>query len=1097
MDPPQKRQKSWLSSLLGGRSTTESPSSTNPTEKDHSRSANSTGTTTPSKARVGFAVPSVASPESPVKRASPSLLAQRKIFERPSGPSNKLASSTPKVTNFNSVSTPRTMFRASTRDGPSFAFTPRVPPNTMKESFPPATPGRSFRASTAELTGRGMSKITSSHDLFQMKIPEPDPKLTGEAIAKQVPKDANRTGSIYANEYLAHLCPPEFTDVQRNQFFCILDLRRLKYAADEIFVKKDWKLNILNFAKEYEKSRSLIMLRYGLYEFKSVKVSKEVFDKWKSDNNVPNGEDDAQEEEVAPPRSTAKVNGTAGILRAGKRKAQDELQPKSSLLDSSATTQSKRPRAAEREPLAETTTPALNKSSNKRKADKFDAEPEHAPRAAPAPPKSASRTFLERVANTPRKEPEPAKSNDTPSALKPKATPFAQAAKPATSSLARSVFDSGLKPPAGQAGASSNIFSYLSDASSAKGSGVGGDADGEDTDESDEDESEAQEASQSDEPSVAASGSAATPQPSSQAGAGSIFAPKQPASTNGESSVSSEASEAQTGRSLFDRVNKDSDGQPIRVFPAGSETPRFGSAAPSESGAVAPPEKDAEPAATNKTWNPDTPLKFAAPSSQPQSLFGGASVSKPKESTTPATGFIFGATPAVTKSSEPQAEEAPKPAAPKSIFGTNTSTSAFPANTSSSTTSLFGNSVSKPPAALFGQPKSTEPKPAEEAPKESAVPEPTTQQKSLFGNVNSTAAAKPATPQPPSTNMFGKLATEASTTPAAPQANNLFGSTPKPNGSVFGSTTPAPATSEPAKMPAFGATTSQPASAPAFGFPSATPSAAPSEGQKTPAVEQTSIFGASTTPAPAASQEPKPAAPEPAAQTEPAKSQPSLFGSTAAPSGGIFNFGATSQNAAAPSPAPAASFTFGQEASKPATTPQFGAAANGGGSAGSSFTFTAGGAASAGQSFNNPFATGGPNEGQSSSFTFGSTQPAGESSGTTPFMFGASGAGAGTSTPAAAFTFGGSQQASGTSTPTSNVFGGASTSAAPAPIFNFGGGGGSANAQSGGLFGQQQQPANSGLGFNFGPPMGGTSTGTSKYPRRFGRAQPRRASALI
>ncbi|CRK35852.1 hypothetical protein BN1708_019839, partial [Verticillium longisporum] len=108
------------------------------------------------------------------------------------------------------------------------------------------------------------------------------PELSGEALAKKVPSHLDSKGTVYADQFLQEYVPREYDDLQRRQLFCILDLRRLKHSANEVFAKKDWKLNIMNFAKEFEKSRSLIMLRYGLYEFKNVKPSGDVLRKWRA-----------------------------------------------------------------------------------------------------------------------------------------------------------------------------------------------------------------------------------------------------------------------------------------------------------------------------------------------------------------------------------------------------------------------------------------------------------------------------------------------------------------------------------------------------------------------------------------------------------------------------------------------------------------------------------------------------------------------------------------------------------------------------------------------------------------------------------------------
>src|SRR5688572_453490 len=168
----------------------------------------------------------------------------------------------------------RNIFRASTitDNPPAAAFSPSISATTPKKVFAPgATPEPSrFRASTAQATPRGIASKAKDKDLFPMRIASPPKELTGETLARKVPKDWNPKGSIYADQFLADLCPPEFDEEQRRQFFCILDLRRLKYAADEIFSRKGWKLNVMNFAKEFEKSRSIILLRYGLYEFQNV-----------------------------------------------------------------------------------------------------------------------------------------------------------------------------------------------------------------------------------------------------------------------------------------------------------------------------------------------------------------------------------------------------------------------------------------------------------------------------------------------------------------------------------------------------------------------------------------------------------------------------------------------------------------------------------------------------------------------------------------------------------------------------------------------------------------------------------------------------------
>jgi tubulin gamma len=353
----------------------------------------------------------------------------------------------------------------------------------MKKVFAPGAtpePGRVYRSSIAQATPRGLAAKTTAKDLFPMRIASPPPELTGEALTQKVPREWNSKGSIYADQFLAHLCPPELDEEQRRQFFCILDLRRLKYAANEIFARKDWKLNVINFAKEFEKSRSIILLRYGLYEFQNVKPSKDVLKRWRREHGLPEPEDE-EDEEATPSKPTASKKRKAvedhaetSTLKGGKRRAVD---------DESG------PVPAH---VATTSTPAVSK--HKRKASVSEEQPAKMQKSTP----SSAKSLFEKIANKPRPAEEAAGTSSTP-----KPNPFG-ANKPTTSSsLARSVFTS-LKPPGGQAapGAGGNIFGYLSDASSAKNSGVDADAESE----SDSEQDDSQEAGQSDGPSVAASG---------------------------------------------------------------------------------------------------------------------------------------------------------------------------------------------------------------------------------------------------------------------------------------------------------------------------------------------------------------------------------------------------------------------------------------------------------------------------------------------------------------------------------------------------------------------------------------------------------------
>jgi hypothetical protein len=920
-------------------------------------------------------------------------------------------------------------------------------------------------------------------------------------LAKEVPDDPNRSGSIYADEFLAHYCPPDLDEHQRRQFFCILDLRRLKYAADEVFTKKDWKVNILNFAKEYEKSRSLIMLRYGLYEFKTVRASEAVKKEWKQKHGIPLSDD---ESDVVP-----KTNGTS------KRKAEEELTPSSNTLMASVWGANKRARAPE------------TSAKNKRKADEELDENQPAKLQKPAPTPSATKSFFESIANNAQ--------SSTPAKPAGKSLFASGAGAKPNGAAGRSLFDTAPKPPA----ATSNIFGHLSDGS--KGSGnEGADEESETSSNAEEEESEPQDVSQSDE--QAASGGVSTPQ----------FVDTKKPTTNGTSSASSDAGESTQGRSLFDRITRDSAGQPIRKLSPGDGNLFAAPAAKEQSASPVKEQPAAAPA--NNTWNAGTPIKFA-PTSAPAF---GAAAPKPAAS----SAIDFGTAPA--KKPEPTAEP-PKEAAPQNIFATQAKTAevAGPAAapngttpnifsfgakgadasaaappafgglssgvtpTTTGTTSLFASTIpafgqqkdkeelkdSKAPPAtttsLFGsQPTAT----ASEPPKTNLF-----QTSTLFGNQNKTETA-PAT-QPQFGGLFGKAqAAEAQAEKPAPSlfstdatkpAGNLFGATPaaaatsteepaakkfafgstdsKSGGSLFGSAASTPA-AEPTETKSLFGATSTPA-APAtetkslFGAAAAAPAAEAKNlfggGAAAPATQTKSLFGA-TAPAPA--QEAKPLFGGVSIESKPlfgsttTESKPlfastttelkPLFGSTAAgESTPLFASaaGATEPKPAGlfanpPAAAPASStplFNFGAStpaASQPPAPQQSGSLFGGGGSA--SFTFSAGG--SDGSTINNPFASDGTYSAPSS-FNFGSGDAPSSS---TPFTFGAG--------AAPTISFGGGSDNGAQQTPS---FGGTS-----GPIFNFGG----SSQPSGAPVFSQNPPAATSIFGNSLAPGGGTSTGTSK-----------------
>ena len=1099
MESPAKKRSLFGFSGLGlWRSSTAPPANTNGTT---SSAKSSPVSLLPPRVESGNA----SAPESPAKRASDTQLASRKLLSRPQGPSSKLSQSVSvadfdrassaapnmmpsstssaflprrkpgdnpykasayssstishpppmsayKTNNFSgSSSTPRNIFRTSAiyQRPPLPTFAPRVPHNTLTQSFPPNTPGKAPRGSVADVTGRGMAQATSS-ELFEMRIPDPPRHLTGEALAKEVPETASRIGSVYADEFLAHYCPPDLDEHQRRQFFCILDLRRLKYAANEVFAKKDWKINAINFAKEYEKSRSLIMLRYGLYEFKTVRASEAVKKEWREKHGIVSTDDEAEPASLVKP----------GM--ASKRKAEDDLQSTDSALTTASSNANKRARAPE--------PPAPAPVKTKRKAD---AEPDEnqpskllKPSSTPQKAPSATKSVFESIAKkslssaTPAKP--PAKNNLFASSAAPKLT---------NGDSGRSVFDTAVKAPA----PASNIFGHLSDAS--KGS-PNDDADAEsETSSGEEEESEVQEASPSDDASAATSGGAATPQ---------FGAVKTHATANGTSSASEE--EGTQGRSLFDRITKGPDGQPVKVLPQETVSPF--SASDQEKSASPPKEVAPSPAPTNNTWNTNSPIKFSAGSNSflgAPTLIPSASASidfaakKLQAVPTPQTSFGFPSKAAepTPKAEDARASPAPsvfsfgaKPAAATTSFGAPTAASAV-SPLFGSGTPAFGQAKDKeqtkeptpapaPASNLFG---STTPAPTTaEAPKPSVF-----QSSTLFGSQPKTDATPAPASQAPS--MFGKLAS-SETPAAAPPSGSLFGAnSSKPAfgtsaAPVFGfGSTPAPTSAE--SKPLFGAASSE--SKPLFGAASSESKplfgAAPSESKplfgaassSTLAAEAKPIFGSTPAPSTTTSQSSLFGV-TPASQSGTAKplfgatltSQPEaskpMFGSTTPaappPSSNMFSFGSTT----APSQ---------QSASQPGGTGSiFGTGAAGGGS---SFTFSTAGGPTGSNPFAGPGTTSAP-----PSFNFGSD---GGSQPSTSFTFGAT-------TPAPSISFGGATQDSN-SQASQGLFG-----ASSAPVFSFGG---ATSQPNGSAMFSQQPPSTTGSIFgNSLAPGGGTSTGTSK-----------------
>ena len=937
------------------------------------------------------------------------------------------------------------IFRASTisDSSPSVPFSPSFSQTPMKKVFAPGAtpePSRVQRDSVAQATPRGVAARAKDKDLFPMRIASPPRELTGEALTRKVPKEWDPKGSIYADQFLGDLCPPEFDDEQRRQFFCILDLRRLKYAADEIFCKKGWKLNVLNFAKEFEKSRSIILLHYGLYEFQNVKPSKDLIRRWRREHGLPPLEDDEAEASPSKPTSTKK-----------KRKAVDDGSDQAQ-----ASVSKNKRRVTEKndeEAPSVVATPVLGK--NKRKASVSEDAESHPSKMQKQP--SSARSMFEKAAN---------KTSTTTSAPPPKFNPFA--AKPTSNSLVQTVLKNNARSDVAQQPAGgSNIFGHLSDNSSSKTSDQEADAESE----TDSDVEEVPEDGHSDE-----------------------WKAKRPPLQNAvEAGTSSDAGtrESTPGRSLFDRVSKGGDGQPLRA----------------ESPAEAPAETPAPP--KDQTWNPSTtPIKFAptttpAPSTnQGSSLFASSasagSLFAPK--TAPTSSNLFGAPkqdkPAETNGKVSEEADMDGGESDKENDSQRPNKSAVPEPKPTQAQPSFG-SLFQPKPASAEAPKEAEPaKPAATSNMfAAAASKPTSSATSnLFGSVNKPADSTTAAPPVmQSSTLFGAKASEpeksASSEPAKPAfsfgapatTNNDSASTgslfaPKPaatGGNLFGNNASATST-----QPLFGntssageaaskATAAPTASTPSFSF-GGTPASDGKPNGTSQLAANKPLFGAPKSPT-ATTGGSSMFDGSPMKQDDKSPAKP-LFGASnnAAPSTPGFSFGGASQSGPT-------SNIFGGAPAAPANNAggsanAFGGAnsSTAGGSGGFNFNFSAGGGgASTSSGLNNPFSSGNGQPGNASGSNTGGM-----------FNFGASSSGPSSS---GMFQFGGSN--TGNSAPSGGMFGANQPNTNGAPAF-----GGSSTPPSGPVFSfggapsQPQQNQNNAAPAFLQPPSGGPSTGTSKSP---------------
>lgn len=688
-----------------------------------------------------------------------------------------------------STSTPRRLLRgnamrSSMTQRPGISFSPDLPPNVMRSRFPQNTTGKAPPGPSGKANPRSFT--CGENELFHQQIPSPPASLTGEALLKEVPGNHDRPGSIFADEFLAHYCPSHFTDLQRRQFFCILDLRRLKFVSDGVWTSRTWKINAINFAEEYEKSRSIIMLRYGLYQFKTVRVTESVKREWQAKHGI------VPESEPSTALAAA-ATGAGSKRKADAPTAQDIFSP--------STNVNKRARATDRVPLPETNVLASNK--NKRKVSVEDAEeqaelpPSKLQKSAPAssPPKnppSATKAIFEQIANNSIASPTPNKSPA-------KASILETAEK---GDLGKSVFDSGAKAPV-----ANNIFGHLSDNGRASGND---DAESEQETEADSEAEAAEEEVEKQAP----------PKPLSPAKEGALapgsglFA-KKSFEINGASSVaSSDAGDSAKSRSIFERLSYGTDGQPLRV-----DTPQ--PAVPADTAKPASPAKEPAPPA-DQTWNTATPIKFAAAAAAaaaaaPQAAFESTTPPAPASSAS----ALFGVGKKADESTEdPKATakslfgSASQPAPKNGALGASTAAAGsavklFGGNATSGTSgfgqglqnaaspapasALFGSKLAETPkASIFNatQPApaasffpSTEPKKSLFVPAEPAnshfdakATEPgSAPPKSLFAGLNT-----PLTAAAPSAAVQAKTVTEqpAPKQPSVFQSSTLFGSKP-------------------------------------------------------------------------------------------------------------------------------------------------------------------------------------------------------------------------------------------------------------------------------------------------------------------------------
>lgn len=200
----------------------------------------------------------------------------------------------------------------------------------------------------------------------------------------------------------------------------------------------------------------------------------------------------------------------------------------------------------------------------------------------------------------------------------------------AVSSRASSVFD-GIGPPKPAPFGSHNIFGHLSDVDSGADSSKGNDADDDTTDGGSADSNGEQDDEKKDatyDPSAEDATGPGTPgTPVEETGPG-IASAKKPTTIFNFNSSNSGASTPASGGSLFDRISKDSNGNPIRQIPTENKENAGPGTASIFSGPASKPfagfgqkaTVDENKSAQDNTWKPDSPIKFGASTTSPPTV---------------------------------------------------------------------------------------------------------------------------------------------------------------------------------------------------------------------------------------------------------------------------------------------------------------------------------------------------------------------------------------------------------------------------------------------------------------------------------------------